>query len=1003
MGLFDLEVAFQGPGIPRLPIPDSLLYQAQDAASTTNWANGLNYACYIGSWDKLPNFQGLSPTNTGITSNFNLAKRSQDTEVGMRFSGFVEIPRDGFFTFWLRSDDGSRLFIDHSSLRLNFEDSVQLPIPKRLFTGQPLPETQDCIWSVIDGRVTFITERPGFLDLELNSGTGVIDVRVANASGEYSPLLIGSNIRVTGVLQSSYTTDGKIIGGTLLVPGLKQVEILEPTHSLWSATPISSIAALTRPGNPDLSEGIARIFGRADLTTSDGSALVADNSGRIQVENSQSFPTNTGVQVEVIGHRQRIGTNTILDFAFCRIEPGTKNESPVALPLLTTIAQVKSLTEEKAQKGYPVKIRGIVTAPFSTGFFIQDGTWAIYVRSSGLSLLGSPRSGDYWEVDGTTYAEFSPNIQASKLVRLGPGMMPAPIRPTLDQLANGSLDTLYIEIDGVVTDTGSDYLGMLTPEGRIQVRVSDIDPAFSAQTSGDLNRYENASIRLRGCAIPGRDEATQQILLGKLWVWLCNYAITVVKPTPRDPFSIPTKTVADLRKFNPYASILERVKVSGQIIHHQGRDFFLWDGTNGLRFISKDVAPLQLGDLVDVVGFPDFGGTSLVLREAIARRTGHASLPKPYPLPNVRLVDHNYEGRLVQIQANLIDISTESSTKILTLQAGAHGFVARLNGRQEIPAEILPGSRVSLSGVYASMGSLTASQNDATSFELLLNGPADITLLAHPDWWTLRRVLAAFGVISIVLVGAFLWIITLRRQVSSQAQMLRHKIESEATLEERARIARDIHDTLEQALAGTSLQLKALADPIHSVPQEPLRILKVAQAMISHAQTEVRRTVRNLRLLDVGKHNLPMALSQFVTTAGVDNRIRINVKVNGLYRSQPSQVENHLLRIGQEAVTNAIKHSGAKNINIELNYETSRLRLSIQDDGCGFDTTGTNGMSSGKFGLLGMRERAEKIGGTLQVASHIGQGTTISVTLIFTETSAQRHGLSSHFNRRKTS
>jgi signal transduction histidine kinase len=581
--------------------------------------------------------------------------------------------------------------------------------------------------------------------------------------------------------------------------------------------------------------------------------------------------------------------------------------------------------------------------------------------------------------------------------------MPVPIKPSSDQLANGSLDTLYVEIEGVVMDTGPDFLDMLTPEGRIKVRLSDIDPAFIKQTGNDLSRYENASILVRGCAIPQKDEATQQILLGKSWVWLCNYAITVAKPAPRDPFSIQIKNLSDLRKFNPYASILDRVRVFGQIIYHQGKDCYLWDGTNSLRFITKDATPIALGDWVDVVGFPDFSGTSLVLLEALARRVGHADLPQPYLLPNANLVNQNYEGRLVQIRGYLTDISTESSTKILTLQSGAHGFIARLSGHQLIPLNILPGSRVAISGVYVSMGNLPRSQNNPASFELLVNRPTDIKLLAHPDWWTLRRVLIAFGIISIVLVGALLWIFTLRRQVSAQAAMLRETIEREATLEERARIARDIHDTLEQALAGTSLQLKALADPTHSVPPEPLRILKVAQAMIAHAQTEVRRTVRNLRLLDVRKQSLPMALSQFVANAGVDGRIKIDVKVLGSYRAQSNQVENQLLRIGQEALTNTIKHSGAKNVIIELCYEADHLRFSIQDDGCGFNSADIDGMTSGKFGLLGMRERTDKIGGTVQITSHTGKGTTISVTLTFSDKSARRHGLRSHFNYPKKS
>ena len=122
--------------------------------------------------------------------------------------------------------------------------------------------------------------------------------------------------------------------------------------------------------------------------------------------------------------------------------------------LLTTALQVKQLTRDEAQRGYPVKIRGVITLVRNTGtgFIIQDDTAAIDVwwqQSSTETSL--PRVGDYWEVEGQTFAEFAPNIRSSHATRLGVGTMPEPLHPTWDQLINGSLDTLYVELQGFVT------------------------------------------------------------------------------------------------------------------------------------------------------------------------------------------------------------------------------------------------------------------------------------------------------------------------------------------------------------------------------------------------------------------------------------------------------------------------------------------------------------------------------------------------------------------------
>lgn len=981
-GLFGLDVSYQGPNFPLRPIPESALYRiTRTENGTTNWAHGLNYASYEGSWQQLPNLNGLTNYTSGVTSNFNLSMRPRDTEVALRFDGYIEIPQAGLYTFRIASDDGSRLFIDDSSLRLTQEDKSHLPMAQRIFAAQPLPFGHDCQWSFIDGTVTYVAQRPNALDLELNSGAGVMYLHLMDASPKYSQLLLNSKIRATGVSQSTFASDGQRIGGTLLVPGIQQIEILDPAPALWNSAPVTTLQSLEH-SNALLNAGTpVHLLGTVRATGPGNSILLDDASGQLLVEANQTFSNAVGNHAEILGFLQRNETNVSLIFGATRlVRPATNGISP--LPLLTKIAQVKSLTQDQARKGYPVKIQGIITASFGPGFFIQDGTWAIYVRTEGLLLPEAPRTGDYWEIEGSTYVAFSPNIQAERAARLGPGVMPEPIRPTPDQFANGSLDTRYIEIQGVVTDTGFQTMELLTPEGRIHVRLSDVDPALGGSPENNFSQYVNASIRIRGCAIPSRDETTQQIDLGNSLVWICNYTITVDKPAPADLFSAPQKSIADLRRFNPHASTLERVKVAGQILHHQGNESFLSDGTNSLRFISRQSAHPQPGDTIEVVGFPDWGGPSLLLLEASSRLTGHAPLPPPVPISSELLTNHNYEGRLIRIRARLTDMSTtESSNKVFVLQAGARGFVARLNGPQEMPPDLRPGSQVEISGLYVSQGNIPSAPSNAASFELLLNSVKDITVLDHPSWWTFQRILTAFGIIMAVLIGALLWIFTLKRQVNSQALMIRQKVEREVTLEERARIARDIHDTLEQALAGTSLQLNALADSMHGMPQEPQRILKVARLMINHAQDEARRTVRNLRLLDLEKHSLPTALSQFATVSENDSQTKITVTVTGQYTPLPNPVENHLLRIGQEAVTNAMKHSGAKTLQIKLDCEVGWLNLSIEDDGCGFDLGNAAGASSGHFGLLGMRERAEKIGATLQVASNVGHGTKVTVKL----------------------
>jgi signal transduction histidine kinase len=141
--------------------------------------------------------------------------------------------------------------------------------------------------------------------------------------------------------------------------------------------------------------------------------------------------------------------------------------------------------------------------------------------------------------------------------------------------------------------------------------------------------------------------------------------------------------------------------------------------------------------------------------------------------------------------------------------------------------------------------------------------------------------------------------------------------------------------------------------------------------------TWARRSVWALRP-DVMEHGtLPRALAQLIKQLSAETAVQIKLKTTGKEWSLPREREDHVLRIGQEALTNALKHAQARHIHVGLDFNPERLELSVQDDGQGFDPTGAT--RPGGFGLRGLRERAGRIGGQLTVASEPGQGTRIVV------------------------
>jgi signal transduction histidine kinase len=147
--------------------------------------------------------------------------------------------------------------------------------------------------------------------------------------------------------------------------------------------------------------------------------------------------------------------------------------------------------------------------------------------------------------------------------------------------------------------------------------------------------------------------------------------------------------------------------------------------------------------------------------------------------------------------------------------------------------------------------------------------------------------------------------------------------------------------------------------------------------MSRHSMVEARRSVWDLRcdLLEHG--DLPTALTQIVRPLIPGDEAKLDVNVSGTPVRLPGRVEMNLLRIGQEAVANAIKHGHASAIQIELQYSPEKVILQVRDDGCGFSPDHSS--SAGHFGMLDMRERAESLGCHLRIDSTPGQGTLIAV------------------------
>jgi signal transduction histidine kinase/ligand-binding sensor domain-containing protein len=197
---------------------------------------------------------------------------------------------------------------------------------------------------------------------------------------------------------------------------------------------------------------------------------------------------------------------------------------------------------------------------------------------------------------------------------------------------------------------------------------------------------------------------------------------------------------------------------------------------------------------------------------------------------------------------------------------------------------------------------------------------------------------------------------------------------------ERSRIARELHDTLIQGFSGVTMALQALAGRLPSSGERGALEEIIEDA--AKCLRETRRSVAGLRVGSDPESGLPAAIADAARHLTETKGVRLNLKLDkSAARPLPPEVEYNLLRIATEAVSNSVKHSGASTIEVSLKYSPAAVRLSVRDDGRGFERRQNDERAPGHYGLTGMKERAAQIGAEFELKSGPGLGTAISLSL----------------------
>lgn len=649
---------------------------------------------------------------------------------------------------------------------------------------------------------------------------------------------------------------------------------------------------------------------------------------------------------------------------------------------ITSVAAAAERWPHLKSNDEPVELEGVVTSTMPSGAFrLHDGEMGIYATKTAAGQTLTP--GDRVRVKGVLrQAGFSPWLTPHHVEKLGRDSFPVAKPASYAVLASGAADSQWVEIEGVVR-------GVEVTEAKDFVML---DLGMAGGTMRVLVNYEqpekfraliDAQVRIRGVAAVTVNK--QKHVVEPSFRVPSGNEITLVTPAPADAFAKPLVPVPQVMRASMGRDAGHRIRTRGVVTRRMSeRMFFVRDEGVGLKVETATAVTVKPGDVVEIAGFPVMWEGMAVLQQAVTRVVGEQALPAPMPAQIAALRDGTVNSNLVSFEARLVDWAAAGQSVTLVFQAGDQLFKGLLNRpanmRKALPEK---NSLVNVTGICVISELEDVWFYQPRSFLVLVADLADLRLVQAPPWWTPERLWWALAITCAVLLAATGWVWALRRQIERKRAVIEQQARHAAALEERSRIARELHDTLEQGLTGLSLQMKAMETDFSDSAHPARARLQSARQMLRQSRALARNAIRELRAEAVpARHEgLVEGLKRVAGGWNQSGALHATLDIVGEARALAARVEDHLLGIGTEAMTNAVKHGRAATIRVELTFRTAEVVLRISDDGVGFDPAQHLEHTSGCFGLLGMRERARELQGELRINSEPGGGTEVMVTV----------------------
>lgn len=471
-----------------------------------------------------------------------------------------------------------------------------------------------------------------------------------------------------------------------------------------------------------------------------------------------------------------IVAHLLAPLAVCQDSPQTPKSGIVSVALreLHRVSEIRALSRQEANRGYPVRLRATVTHFDAPGpnLFVQDETGGIWVQWK--PGLPEPRRGQLLDLQGITVQEdFSSDIAEPAWTVLSEGSLPKPVRTTFGRLARATDDCLLVEAEAVIRSA------YLEPLGRLRIRAAMDEGILNLQVTSFRGVPENligSRVRLRGVA-GAHFNQRRQIIGGTIHLTSLDDLKRIDPPDfrPEVPELISAESLsmhlADVAQ-------VRRVRVRGVVTARlDGRSFYLRDESGSA--VIRPLTPMQLtvGDEVEAVGYIGVQESIPGLEEALVTRFGHQGAPLPIHVNAELAMAGSYQSALVRVSGRIEALSRLPDAITLVMNERGVIYTAKVRTRAGKGIGWSEGSLVELTGICQNF---LNEEGEPTGFRILMRSTDDLEVVQEPNWFNRDRILGITLIMGISLVLAAVAIRSMRLRLARQGEMIRTTLEATA-------------------------------------------------------------------------------------------------------------------------------------------------------------------------------------------------------------------------------